>query len=168
MHRSLKILLLIVLKQNPAGKEDFPSSFDNLMNLTKSVIMYKHSTLSQQVELGLKIDQAKAIIDQPNSFFYSRSLSEDVVHFVGKAFKSLVTLFSTVQAGNGDSDLFGASRESDVRGQISNLITLAFTIISQDSTRLKKVGLKLVIEIVKLFSQASEKVGDDDDDEKFR
>jgi len=83
MQRSLKILLLIVLKQNPVGKEDFPSSFDNLMNLTKSVIMYKHSTLSQQVELGLKIDQAKAIIDQPNSFFYFRSLSEDVVHFVG-------------------------------------------------------------------------------------
>jgi hypothetical protein len=74
MQQSLKILFSLVLKQNPAGKEDFPSSFDNLMSLTKSVIMYKHSTLSQQAELGFKIDQAKAIIDQPNSFFYSRNL----------------------------------------------------------------------------------------------
>lgn len=86
----------MVFKLSPAGRADFRTAFSNLMNLTKSVIMYKHSTLTQQLEQGIKIEQAKVIVDDPSSFFYSRSLSEDVIHFVAKAFKSFVTLFSTV------------------------------------------------------------------------
>ena len=86
----------MVFQLSQAGEADFRSAFLNLMNLTKSVIMYKHSTLSQQLEQGLKMDQKKAIIDDPSNFFYTKSLTEDVIHFVAKAFKSLVTLFSTV------------------------------------------------------------------------
>lgn len=104
-------------------------------------------------------------MDDPSAFFFSRELTEEVVHFVAKALKSFVSLFATVQAGNGDTREFGESQHNDVRSQAGNLITLAFTIISQESVRLKQVGLKLIIVLVKLFSQACDKVGDDDDDD---
>lgn len=53
---SLKVLLLMVLKLNPAGGAAFPKAFSNLLSLTKSVITYKHSTLAQQMEQGFKVD----------------------------------------------------------------------------------------------------------------
>lgn len=116
-----------MFKLNPTSGPEFPKAFGNLLALTKSVVSYKHSTISQQLELGIKAPQSKAIVDDPNGFFYKNDLREEVIHFVVKAFKSYVSLFATVQAGNGD---FGESKLSDVRGQISNLINLAFTVTS--------------------------------------
>lgn len=46
---------------------------------------------------------------------------------------------------------------------MTTLIGLAFTIISQDSVKLKKAGFSLIVVLVKLFSQTIEKIGDDDD-----
>ena len=53
----------------------------------------------------------------------------------------------------------------DIRKYLSTLIGIAFTIISNDSVTLKKVGFSLIIVLVKLFSRTIEKIQDDDEDE---
>ena len=52
----------------------------------------------------------------------------------------------------------------DLRKYLGQLISLAFTIISDDSQMLKKAGFSLIIVLVKLFRQCIEKIGDDDED----
>lgn len=44
------------------------------------------------------------------------------------------------------------------------MISLAFSTVSEDSPPIKKIGFSLIITIVKLFRDAIEKIGDDDDD----
>lgn len=53
----------------------------------------------------------------------------------------------------------------ELRKNLSSLISLAFTIISDESQLLKKGGFSLIIQIVKMYSQAIEKMRDEEEDD---
>jgi hypothetical protein len=49
---------------------------------------------------------------------------------------------------------------------LGQLISLSFSIISDDSQLLKRAGFSLINVIVKLFSKSIEKIGDEDEEEE--
>ena len=53
-----------------------------------------------------------------------------------------------------------------MRKHLGALISLAFSIISDDSSILKKAGFSLIIAIVKLFRHSIEKLRDDEEEEE--
>jgi hypothetical protein len=55
----------------------------------------------------------------------------------------------------------------DLRKNLGSLVSLGFSIISNDSQLLKKAGFSLIIVIVKLFKRLIEKIGDEEDEEEF-
>jgi hypothetical protein len=54
----------------------------------------------------------------------------------------------------------------DLRKYLGQLVSLSFTIISDDSQLLKKAGFSLINVIVKLFKTSIEKIGDEEDDDQ--
>jgi hypothetical protein len=54
----------------------------------------------------------------------------------------------------------------DLRKYLGQLISLSFTIISDDSQLIKKAGFSLINVIVKLFSKSIEKIGDEEEDQE--
>jgi hypothetical protein len=54
----------------------------------------------------------------------------------------------------------------DLRKYLGQLISLSFTIISDDSQLLKKAGFSLINVIVKFFSKSIEKIGDEEEDQE--
>jgi hypothetical protein len=55
----------------------------------------------------------------------------------------------------------------DLRKNLGSLVSLGFSIISNDSQLLKKAGFSLIIVIVKLFKKLIEKIGDEEDEEEL-
>jgi|LauGreDrversion4_2_1035121.scaffolds.fasta_scaffold64425_2 hypothetical protein len=53
-----------------------------------------------------------------------------------------------------------------MRKNLSGLISLAFSIISEDSQLLKKAGFSLIIVIVKQFRKSIEKIRDEEEEEE--
>ena len=52
----------------------------------------------------------------------------------------------------------------DLKKYLGQLISLGFSIISDESLMLKRVGFSIIIILVKLFKYCIERIGDDDDD----
>jgi hypothetical protein len=90
---------------------------------------------------------------------FSYDLRDSTRYFAVKVFKTYVQLNGTVDTGSSPS--------TDLRKYLSSLISLAFSIISDDSQLLKKAGFSLIIVIVKLFKRSIEKIRDEEEDEEI-
>ncbi|CDW72650.1 heat repeat-containing protein 5b [Stylonychia lemnae] len=138
-----------------AFKIDTSFNFKESLEFTRRVVSYSHTSLSQMKKPGEKSEVIPEEAKSGNQLKLDYNINEKVRFFVSKVFKSYLKLYGTVD--NADS-------KYDLKKHLGSLISLGFSIISDDSSILKRVGFSIIITIVKLFKFSIEKIGDDDDD----
>ncbi len=93
-------------------------------------------------------------------------LNDQSRYFIVKVFKSFVQNYASVDNSENQCMIVTTNLiyTDDLRKYLGQLISLSFTIISDDSQLLKKAGFSLINVIVKLFSKSIEKIGDEEDE----
>ena len=159
---SLEILFLYAMKISGHYK------LDMWIKICRYFVSYKHMSLSTFLE---KEEQKKEeenddepknkkkdseIVRNPNPLEYrlSKDLKDSTKEFLLQALTSFITNYATTDGHS----------KTDISKHISKLINIAFTAANIENNNLKKVGLSLIIELVKKFQYTEESVDKEDEE----
>ena len=160
---SLEILFLYSLKISGHYKLDmwikFCRYFVSYKHLSLTVYKEKEETKKQE-EKDLDYDERNKKkseeIRNPGEldFRLSKDLKDDTKVFLIQWFTIFITNYATT---DGHSN-------TDISKHISKLINIAFTATNSEENKLKKVGMSLIIELVKKFQYTEESIDKEDED----
>ena len=159
---SLEILFLYSLKISGHYK------LDMWIKICRYFVSYKHLSLSAFLEKEEQKQQNEEddepgskkkdlnVIRNPNPLEYrlSKDLKDSTKEFLLQVLTSFISNYATTDGHS----------KTDISKHISKLINIAFSAANLENNNLKKVGLSLIIELVKKFQYTEESVDKEDKD----